>query len=254
MKKTLLQLFVIILCGSSLNGQDPALTANDWELTELSVNGVTTIPSSIVYLGAQGVVLNITDTGTDYNFDTYVCQSEAIGGGFSYPFSGPATQQFTFLFSVQALGKCCNPNINIMTPDQNCVAILGFSFNYFSFWNAPINDVYDYEIVNMANAITLRMTKSNGDYALYNNVVLSNLDQPKEIDVTLKQNPVGEVLFLKGSNLADINEIVIYNLEGNKVINLGVYQDGIDISALSNGLYFLTMKTTSASKTLKFIK
>jgi hypothetical protein len=247
-------LLFILLIFSTLftHAQRPALTANDWVLTELSVNGTTTLPSSIANLNAQDVVLQFTDTGNDYSFDTFVCSSEAIAGAISYPFTGSTAQQFNFLSSAQTLGVCCNPQVDLtMPPDSDCLAILDFSADYFNFWNALVNEVYDYEIVSIANTTSLRVTKLNGDYALYGNAVASNQSLEAHLDVFLVHNPVRDQLILQGNNLSELHNLKLYDLGGRILLHLDSFEENIDVTFLKTGIYVLRINATI---NLKFIK
>ena len=255
MNKVLLFTVVCLLCILKINAQNPALTVNDWVLTELNVNGTITLPSGIVYLGTQDVVLQFTDTGTDYNFDTYVCSNEAIAGTVSYPFAGTTTEQFTLLSSAQTLGMCCNPQVDItMPPDPDCVALLGFSADYFMFWNGQLNTNYDYVINSIANTVELRVTKPNGDFALYGNATMSIDNIPSRLDITLAENPVNNKLLLTGNQVSDITAISIFDMNGKKVLNNISYQNGIDISHLGKGIFFLSVSSINSDKMIKFIK
>jgi hypothetical protein len=50
MKKIFLLGIFFITCCTSLYAQDPALTANDWILQDLVINGSSNLPSSITYI------------------------------------------------------------------------------------------------------------------------------------------------------------------------------------------------------------
>lgn len=255
MKNYLFIFILLYLTVVPLFAQNPALTANDWVLTELSVNGTTTLPSNIVNLNAQDVVLQFTDTGMDYTFNTYVCLNEAIAGTISYPLTSSTIEQFNFLSSAQTLGMCCDPQPDItMPPDPDCVAILEFSDDYFDFWNAPANEVYDYEIASIANATILRVTKINGDFALYGNAVASNDSIDPNLDVFLNNNPIDEKLIIMGISSNEISKVFIYDTNGRVILKNTSYQEHIDVSHLTTGIYILKVEVDGFYQTLKFIK
>jgi hypothetical protein len=217
------------------------------------MNGSSNLPSTITYI-TYDVELQFLDSGTDYSFDTAVCGGGVISGTFSYPnvtFNARLLQ-----FASQTLALCCDPNpVGPQVTDQDCLDLMGYSGTYAQFFmsdNPPVN--FDYEIVTLANSTSLRITKGNGDYAIYNNAPLSTPDFSAALDISLLVNPVGEKLLLNGSNIQDINEISIYNLEGRKMMSASFYNAALDVSSLNKGVYFLTLKTINSAKTLKFMR
>lgn len=255
MLKYLLSIIVFLWLVPVANGQNPALTGNDWILTELSVNGTQTVPSNVNYLNGQDVVLSFMDTGADYFFETHVCQNEAIGGTLSYPFVGATSEQFNLLFSSQALGTCClrQPDIT-MPPDPDCVALLNFSSDYFTLWSAAANTTYDYEILSIANTITLRVTKPNGDFALYSNAPLSNDDITIPSEIVLESNPINDKLILSGNYLDQIEVIQIYNLQGKLFLESSYDFNGISVSYLKTGIYILKVRCINKDVVFKLVK
>jgi len=251
--KYLLSVVVFLLLVPFVNGQNPALTANDWILTELSVNGIQTIPSNVNYLNGQDVVLSLYDTGADYFFDTYVCQNEAIGGTISYPFVGAMSEQFNLVFSSQALGTCCvrQPDIT-MPPDPDCVALLDFSADYFNFWN-DINATYDFEIVSIANTVTLRVTKPNGDFALYN-AATASIEDYNHLDIHITQDQISNRMELVGDDVHRIQLINVFDLSGKLIEQLDIEKNFWDTSQFASGLYLLQLKMEDQVTTLKFVK
>jgi hypothetical protein len=254
MKKIFLLGIFFITCCTSLYAQDPALTANDWILQDLVINGSSNLPSSITYI-THDIELQFLDSGAGYSFQTTVCPNqEDIAGTLSYP--NATFSSMTFQGAAQTLGMCCNPYVtSIVNPDQDCFALLSYSSLYAQFFmsdNPPVD--FDYEFVTLANSTSLRITKGNGDYAIYNNAPLSTPDFSTALETSLTVNPVGEKLLLNGSNIQDINELSIYNLEGRKMMSASFYNDALDVSFLNKGVYFLTLKTLNSSKTLKFIR
>ncbi len=254
MNKTVFLAIACFLGIFKLNAQNPAFTANDWVLTELSVNGTTTLPSNIAYLGTQDVTLQFTDSGTDYSFDTYVCSSEAISGSVSYPFNSMTSDQFTLLFSAQTAGTCCVAQADVsMPPDPDCVALLNFSADYFNLWSSPVNTNYDFEILNIANSITLRVTKPNGDFALYRNATASIQDS-KLVDIYISKSKDSNVIELKGDDVNRIDSAVIYNLSGKRIAQMEDISNPIDISNYASGMYLMRLELDDHWMNLKFLK
>jgi hypothetical protein len=175
-------------------------------------------------------------------------------GNFSYP--NAIFGSMTLPFATQTLAFCCDPNpAGPKVTDQDCLDSIGYSGMYSQFFlsdNPPVD--FDYKIVTIANSTSLRITKGNGDYAIYNNAPLSTPDFYAALDSSLAANRIGEKLLLNSRDLTDIHQIFLYNLEGKMIISTVPDKDFIDISSLSKGLYFLILHDSSSSKTLKFIK
>jgi len=67
-------------------------------------------------------------------------------------------------------------------------------------------------------------------------------------------NPVKNVLNLK--NASAINSVAIYNTLGQQVLNSAVNttETNLDLSALSNGIYFVKVQAGESSKTIRIVK
>ncbi|AGC77314.1 putative secreted protein (Por secretion system target) [Nonlabens dokdonensis] len=255
MKKLYTYLIVFILFSGFIQAQNPVLTASDWFLEDLYVNGNSNLPSSINYI-TYNVELSFTDTGTNYQFETSVCPGAAdIAGTFVYP--NATTNTMTLQFVAQTLALCCDPNPNgIQNPDQDCLDLAGYSGMYMQFFATGISLDFHYDIATLGitNTTTLTITNPNGDYARYGSVPLSIDEVTSEIDVLLAANPVRDRLILKGSDIDYITDITIYDLSGKKLLNTNLYDEFIDIKTLKSGMYLLQIKLYDKMKTIRFIK
>lgn len=65
-------------------------------------------------------------------------------------------------------------------------------------------------------------------------------------------NPVEDVLFLEG--LADVESYAIYDITGKNLSRLNNNTKQIDVSHLTNGVYFLQINTQKGQVTKKFVK
>lgn len=254
MKSLLASLIFLIGCVITMKAQDPALTANDWFLQDLVINGNSNLPSTIAYITSD-VELKFMDSGVDYVFDTAVCAgSEDITGTLSYPNS--TFSAMTLQFAAVTTGLCCDTNPNgPMTTDQDCVDLINYSSTYANFWisdNPPVD--FDYDIVSIANSLSLRITKANGDFALYGNTPLSLEDTKIVLDISMSINPVYNELILLGTDINEITELNIYSISGAPLLMKTFYDNAVDVTSLSSGVYFLKLTTAKSSTTLKFIK
>ncbi len=92
--------------------------------------------------------------------------------------------------------------------------------------------------------------KSNGGELKINVVfkdgIIQNIDSEIQRDeLVIYPNPAKNSLFIKSSSFFDVAEISIINLNGQVVLreNLFSIYEGIDISSLRNGIYFVRIKT-----------
>ena len=63
-------------------------------------------------------------------------------------------------------------------------------------------------------------------------------------------NPAKESIRIVGT---DIQQVEIFNVMGQRVLDIGENQETIDISHLQNGIYFVHIKTTEGEKTVKLV-
>jgi hypothetical protein len=70
------------------------------------------------------------------------------------------------------------------------------------------------------------------------------------IDLQLFPNPVKDVLNIKMND--DLSQAIIYNLQGQKVIESTTKQ--INVSNLENGVYFIKVNSEGKNATKRFIK
>jgi len=70
--------------------------------------------------------------------------------------------------------------------------------------------------------------------------------------VKLYPNPVNDKLFIKSYNAID--SITIYNVSGQIIKQTEIFSNGIDVSGLNAGLYFINIKSDNRENIKKFIK
>ncbi|AXO79540.1 T9SS C-terminal target domain-containing protein [Olleya aquimaris] len=70
--------------------------------------------------------------------------------------------------------------------------------------------------------------------------------------VRLYPNPVNDKLFIKLDNAID--SITIYNVNGQIIKHTEIFSNGIDVSGLNAGLYFINIKSDNRENIKKFIK
>ena len=105
--------------------------------------------------------------------------------------------------------------------------------------------------------------ETNGEQTLATNgpwfphLVLKNylLDVPEndELNITVYPNPVTETLFISSEGIT-IEKIKVYSISGQIILSSENVQNSIDVSGLSEGLYFLEIFSSEGKSILKFIK
>ena len=83
--------------------------------------------------------------------------------------------------------------------------------------------------------------------------ILSN-NNLAEKSIILYPNPVGDILYLKNNALLNVQRIEIYNIAGDKIMNLTQGFGEVHFEAFSSGLYFMNIKTESGFIQKKIIK
>lgn len=82
---------------------------------------------------------------------------------------------------------------------------------------------------------------------------LSINDLSAESKVELYPNPANELITLKGIDLDKVDNLYIYNINGQK-INANLMSRQIDVSKLKSGVYFVSFRYNNKNYNLKFIK
>ncbi|WP_290696500.1 T9SS type A sorting domain-containing protein [Lacinutrix sp.] len=87
-----------------------------------------------------------------------------------------------------------------------------------------------------------------------NSFTLSTVSSTLVSNIKIYPNPVTDVLSVEANNQDTLN-YSIYDITGKKLVKKSMTsQDNIDVSNLSNGVYFVQFTSKTAKQTLKFIK
>lgn len=74
-----------------------------------------------------------------------------------------------------------------------------------------------------------------------------------KLDITIFPNPVAETLFITSEGIR-IENIKIYSIRGNQVIEASANENSLDVSNLSEGLYFIEISSSEGKSVQKFVK
>jgi hypothetical protein len=74
-----------------------------------------------------------------------------------------------------------------------------------------------------------------------------------KLNITVYPNPVSETLFIASEGIS-IEKKTVYSLHGKLVFSENSASKTIDVSNLSNGLYFIEISSSEGKSVQKFIK
>lgn len=229
--KTLLYLLLFNITAISF-AQDPQLFENDWYLYEVMTTDLGTYydvsninPPIAPYLSISED-LNFNGEGACNTFSgTY----EFVGDEF-YPISFTAT-----------------------TDDCGIQQHNSFENEYFGF----ISGGYWYTIIPDNAGLVLSLANGIFGYATFKSYPLSTSEFEKN-KFQLYPNPTKEKLFINTTSTTRNLKVKIFNLEGKLLSTQNLVfkkQTSIDVSQLSNGIYFLNIEDENGNKEVeKFLK
>lgn len=168
--------------------------------------------------------------------------------------------------TAETNGKFDNPLVaNSEFPNQYDIWIFSTDFDGNIIWNEFYGgESFDaaYKVINNQEAIYVSsITQSVGydvgeligyqDFWVFKlGDYTANLPEQEKLNIGLYPNPTNNILNIKSQELVDIE---IYDSIGNLVLNKNSTKS-IDVSKLSNGIYFVNIKSGSKTTTEKFLK
>ncbi len=206
-------------------------STDPWILDKLVIGGVD-------YPAPSNSEISEVTTRFYFDYDIYVFEAIVCALLEAFPdFNGDDQFELFFLDDPQ-LGTCT------LTENNNYETL------FFGFYSEGI--VYNYVIDTVGDYFILTIDHPNGDQAIYRRMVLGTEDFDG-ITFTMFPNPVSERLFVS-SDQSTIQGVRVMDINGRSIQINNAIEDGIDVSRLSNGLYFLEV-TNQGGKTVKrFIK
>jgi len=235
MKNILLFLFGLF-CGAQSFAQDPDLYRT-WYLHSYGIDlGETS------YLSDVQPFLSIDMTIDNQLFFTGLACNE-YGGEYNYETTSDLLE-LTF-FDLCLCGTCNNP------PQSH----VDLENDYFSYYFNMEGQFYDYEIWTDVNTgiMRLRLESIPGYFLEYQNEPVLNISNQNLVEFYIYPNPVSDQLFITSENL-QIETIKIYSISGKEVMNFESNEESIDVSSLSEGLYFIEVSSLEGKSIQKFVK
>ncbi|PVW17417.1 T9SS type A sorting domain-containing protein [Marixanthomonas spongiae] len=234
MKTLLLFLLALVTC-SSLLAQNPELFENTWYLERLSIDNTDVFPPSNSEVPHVDAIFEVN--GETNQFWSTVCES--LSGTMVFDNSN---DQFSYLELYQSLCGGCTDADNA-----------DFESTYFQFYFNNSANPFTYAINDVENDDKqLIVTGENGNQAFYRNTVLSNAVF-SETFFSVYPNPVSETLFIISENNA-IQNVSVFAINGQLTFSEKGNTQHLDVSALSNGLYFIRVASEQGTSVQKFIK
>ncbi|WP_127845649.1 T9SS type A sorting domain-containing protein [Psychroflexus aestuariivivens] len=131
-----------------------------------------------------------------------------------------------------------------------------FSEEFLHDWGGADNfhNPFSYEFSYDANMIYLDITNGEGSVAKFYVNTLGSEDFGNN-DLSLSPNPVKDVLYVRSENALQIDDIQIFNLNGQMVKQIGTVKNSqILMNDLENGVYILKISSKNRSIHKKIIK
>ena len=251
----------IILSGSTYNEYDynpPYENVTNQDVIAVKID----LDGNLIWSNSYGGFNNqvFSDVGVSNGQLVYVSNLNRFnfGGPFYYCY-GDVTAEID--------GKFENPLLNGggSNNNQNDIWIFATDFDGNILWNEFYGgESFDfaYKVINNQEAIYVSSsTKSVGydvgeligyqDFWVFKlGDYTANLPEQEKLNIGLYPNPTNNVLNVKSQELVDIE---IYDSIGNLVLNKNSTKS-INVSKLSNGIYFVNIKSGFKTITKKFLK
>ncbi|CAM3261561.1 T9SS type A sorting domain-containing protein [Aequorivita lipolytica] len=233
--KTLLYFLAFSLSALSF-AQDPQLFDNTWYLQKINIDGVN-------YQAPQNSEIDFIQLNIYQDvFDTIVCLGLS---GYQLTISNTDINVFEF----------------IILPDDPCVLpenndFENLYYNGFFEWQST-NKTFAYIIEGQGSDLSLVLTSDLGNKAFYGNQPLATPNFSAS-QFSVHPNPAKNRLYINTTNPTANLKIKILNIEGKLLSTQNTIfekQVSINVSNLSNGIYFLNIEEDDGRvETKKFIK
>lgn len=220
---------IVQLCWA----QDPQLLDNEWILSKLAIDGEDIFPPSQVAVG-------------DLNFfeDTMVIDLPNCDELWSTFTSYTSDDSFENEDGGVALqGDCGNPDYSEFKDQHYSI--------YFDLETEFAKNPFQYEINQNGDELSLIVTNSEGDQALYGSQNLS-VDDNLLHEFSVYPNPTSNLLKVESSE--NIEDFSIVDYQGRRIDVMPIKDHQIDLSGLKPGVYFLLAEINDKVLIKKVVK
>ncbi len=196
-------------------------------------------------------------------------QSYGGSGSWSYFREINKLSNNKFIFSGLTRGTT-NPYRNLPSNGANDIWLFGTNENLDYEWNYSfggdgnesivlLNQIsnYEFDVIGHYESSSFSGDLTVPNYGTLSDILYARIDSDlfifeNENSFSIYPNPTSDYLFIDNiSNI--ISEYTITNING-QVVKFEKYQNKIDVSNLTNGIYFISVNDKNTKSTLKFIK
>lgn len=233
--RNILLLFGILIISQIGLSQPPDLANFDWYIDHVVLDGIT-YESPIE--PSSGILNPNIDFYPGKVYAVIDPESDSFFGLIDYD---PQDQRFTIT----------EPAITL----PGCQIYCDFANVYFELlFGDGIEIVFDWVlIVTDEGDKWLMIERTDGSYAFYNDHPPLGIDDQQRVEIKMAPNPVIEVLHISSEDIV-VEEIYIYDLSGKPYSVVWQDRSSLDVSSLSQGIYFLELNTNVGRAVHKFIK
>jgi len=208
----------------------------EWYLRYVSINGQKYFPPS----NGEVPFIPLNFVEPDSMFNTTVCN----GASGEVTFDN-SNYSFSFVDGIAVTLILCDIQENGL-----------YEGLYFDFYLDDVTTPFEYVVgvVDPIGVYTLQIFSSSGDYAYYENYILSNQDITAS-NFVIYPNPTGNEIFIS-SLFEDSNfTVTIYDITGKIILAKKIKTSGksINIQNLKSGIYFVSIKDKTGNNSIKRI-
>ena len=240
MKKLILLCFLLITFKNHSQEPNPDLFKT-WYLHSITIDDVDYSPNDYGYY--PDIQLNQTSEGVIF----YIADPLNVSCSFEYVsfFTNPTSFQLPNSIVCLPLQTCLDG------PEGPCSQIYCMHADYYY---DTILTALNYTLtINEDETQTLTVTNENGDVAQYGSERLLSTTNFVATNLRVYPNPATEILFIT-SETDLIEKIAVYSINGKLVLSEKENVNQLDVSSLSNGLYFVEITSENGTAIQKFIK
>jgi hypothetical protein len=220
-----------------LIAQDPRLFENTWYLEKMIIDGV-----ELENPGGTNLVINIFFYNEpDPDFQIY---SPSCNQGYSTDSITYSNTEFSLLDNLIFLGDTCGIPVWDEYVDTHAAYYIGIAV-------PPPYGPFTYSIESVNSYFRLTVENTDGDTAFYNSILL-HIPSFEDVEFTLFPNPADTTLFIDTPQ--EVVQVLIYSVQGQKVMHMNNPSKEIDVSALDPGMYFVQIETSQGKLVKKLIK
>ncbi len=155
--------------------------------------------------------------------------------------------------NVTRLKSVQNINLNYQI-FPNVGTVVQTTYNYYADQSISIDSPFFRSTVTTINVPLLNINQTLVQYEVLTALLLGTTSAHFENTITLHPNPVQDVLRIKNTSDSTMSSISITDNNGRVVLSSTSFENGIDVSGLQKGIYFVKIATEKGISNQKLIK